>query len=46
VKELGEIVIFSTLGKNQSDAIIDHIDPKGMIKRKFYLEDCKTDANS
>jgi TFIIF-interacting CTD phosphatase-like protein len=33
---LGEVYLFTASTKTYSDPIIDEIDPKGIIKKRFY----------
>jgi TFIIF-interacting CTD phosphatase-like protein len=45
IAELGEVSIFTASVKQYADPIIDEIDPKGIIKRRFYREHCKIDKD-
>ncbi len=36
--KLGKVSIFTASVKQYADPIIDELDPKGIIKRRFYRE--------
>jgi len=40
---MGEIYLFTASTAQYADPIIDEIDPKGFIKKRFYREHCKQD---
>ncbi len=45
VSKLGTVSLFTASMKSYADQIVDDIDPKGIIKKRYYRDHCKTDKN-